>query len=1136
MADVRSVSVLDGREIPSRCLVGEFELLLAELTAGRFDERDGVFREVAGTAWLQLPSARPPIFGPVLEHTDLLRLTHAVQVVDEVLYPQTEVSLTYAQRVQPGAKVGDTVSLGIDVDRADLGDIIALGRGVPDWLGAGPRSAGFVVEFSDVTIDVTNGRLGLSRIIEGDVTYPVAEPFRSPIEITIDGFTLIISSLQLSHTRSTAVASARLPGGLTDVNSCRPASIALGVISMSPRCEFYVEAPAQDYGPWLLADTGLLIEGTGFVLDLSSAASPAPWPPDWQGLWLGAGTATGETTVPDPCNTGYLRGHYTYDHAIVVSSGFFGSINLARPVSFNALNPFGQSFTFNDGAMDIWYSKIVRGEMKDGWTGLPSDAVCERTPGIRVRTPIAVVSIQPDLDLAGALDHGDREISWGELTRHGDEVVAWTCTCGDGYLYLPAGPCASYSPVAGGTFSGPTIDSVVEASLAELENHQVAGVSFPVASTGLVFSPDRPGGRGNPIRLARLQGWIRIGITGVDGALSTRLQSRSEELGDPRSTGYEGNVPFVSRLFVNDNEKHLLAEFVTSASFDSNVAGRCEIPTPCNIPQLDFAQMKLTSTACLVGGDLSLPSTGLPLGYWDLQLVPTGVPGQSGVLSVRTGRVLLTAAGLAEPAHFAKPFGLTWGELLADGNLGELYIDFNNWGQRFDGLTFNPHELTLSDYDPQVADPYLGVSGPICFPFFGLHDVNIRDATDLTTSVPHPRTVTVPKTPITPHAPVTRLALSRTWHDVNSDDLAVFACLEADVDYNVAGQNGFLGTGDGELGFLHSDPLTIQVEIHGNATDIRFTSTDTHDLDLGLYARLGGLGQIAGNARIEGPTLARITLYGTLEQSAVAGSIFGPKAGFETEVNISVTPTMLDFYASGDMLLSVALVDLEASATAHLLFDFAMGSAEGELYGRVDCDAAVAGLSGEGQLTWHSSSAMQYLQGRLKVGVISMIVSGGLEGGFFIGSNVPKALAWVLDPTGTHFGMSRSILPAKLTGVFGYGQASIGVNDYLFGGGVDIYAGAGAFSAPIAPGGPLAPFAGNPLLPYVVGACGIYVHGEILGGLVSASAWANLSLRGPVPTYFEGTFGLRGCVMWALCASVSVTAGINSSGLYLVRQ
>ena len=59
--------------------------------------------------------------------------------------------------------------------------------------------------------------------------------------------------------------------------------------------------------------------------------------------------------------------------------------------------------------------------------------------------------------------------------------------------------------------------------------------------------------------------------------------------------------------------------------------------------------------------------------------------------------------------------------MLADGNLGELYLDFNNYGQRFDGLIFNPHEFVLSTYDPAVTDPYLGVSGPICFPFFGLH-------------------------------------------------------------------------------------------------------------------------------------------------------------------------------------------------------------------------------------------------------------------------------------------------------------------------------------------------------------------------------------------------------------------------------
>ena len=40
-------------------------------------------------------------------------------------------------------------------------------------------------------------------------------------------------------------------------------------------------------------------------------------------------------------------------------------------------------------------------------------------------------------------------------------------------------------------------------------------------------------------------------------------------------------------------------------------------------------------------------------------------------------------------------------------------------------------------------------------------------------------------------------------------------------------------------------------------------------------------------------------------------------------------------------------------------------------------------------------------------------------------------------------------------------------------------------------------------------------------------------LRVVLPIALGGTFGLRGCVAWVLCASVDITAGINSSGLYL---
>jgi len=95
-----------------------------------------------------------------------------------------------------------------------------------------------------------------------------------------------------------------------------------------------------------------------------------------------------------------------------------------------------------------------------------------------------------------------------------------------------------------------------------------------------------------------------------------------------------------------------------------------------------------------------------------------------------------------------------------------------------------------------------------------------------------------------------------------------------------------------------------------------------------------------------------------------------------------------------------------------------------------------------------------------------------------------------------------------------------------------LFAGLGAFvDSPPGRGSAWSGLAGIGL-PYVVGTAGVYVYGEILGGLVSASAWADLDLVIP-PIYFEGTFGLEGCVLWVICASIEVTAGLNSSGFYL---
>jgi hypothetical protein len=1127
---------LGTREVPLHWLLGEFDLevIADSITFAHVDHEVGLLRGVSGRAWVKLPCARPLVM--VTPTVKGPRFSQALEVVDEVLHPGTQLSLADARTIRTDVQIGENVAIDFAVDRSQLREIVELGRGVHGWLDTDPAAARFLVEFDDLTVNVAVGH-GQGTVLEGTASYPIVGRVPRSIELDIAGFTIVITAFTLDPRRSTADAEVRLPASAhaRDAATSGPATIDLGRIRLPRTCDYIVDAPDRAYGPWLLGDTGMVIEGTGFVLDLSTTASAPGWAPTWRGLILRTGTASGMQHIPDPCNSGYLRGIYQYTDATVIASGFFGTLDLTAPVAFSALNPFGQAFSFDGGTLDVRFSAIASGTLVRGRTELLVEAVCDRVPGVPVIVALPAVSVQPDLHLVGTLPAGRYRMAWGELTRLGDEVVAWSTLARNGYVFLPADAVASYSPVSTGAFESPNVSSWTSTSLADLDTRHISGVTFHDFEVAAVYSPDRPGGTSNPIRLDRTMGWVRAGVQGIDGELVNYSGGRREPLGDPAGKGYVGVTAFDTSLLMNDR-RHLIAQFVSSAAFDSHFSGSVKLPAPCHIDELLFGEMKLTSTARLVGGDIALPATGVPLGFWGIKLVPTGPPTQTGVLSVRTGRVLFTAAGLEEAVHFARPFGLTWGEVFADGAVGELFLDFNDWGQRFDGLVFHPQELALSRYDPNDTTPYLGVSGAVLFPFFGLHDINVRDATPdpaLKPPWPHPRHVTVPKTAITPSGAPTDLALSGVWHDVLSAVIADVECVDAQVDYNENGQAGFLGTGTAEVGFLHSDPLDAIVEIHSDATDVRFTSITAHDLDISVIARLGALGQIAGNLRIEGPTPTRMTVYGRFEQSVATG-ILGPKAGYEVEANMSVTPMSLDFYASGDMMVSVALVEIEASATVHLIFDFAAGTAEGELLGRVDCDAAVNGLSGEGQLSWFLGPGMQHLQGRVKVEVFSLLGGGGLEGGFFLGNNVPNNLAWALDTTDPKFKMSRALLPATITGIYGYGRASFGVNYYLIGGGVDIFLGAGAFSAPLAAGGPLAPFAGNPLLPFVVGACGINVHGEILGGLVSASAWANLSMRGPIPLYFEGTFGLRGCVAWVLCASVDVTARVSSNGFEIL--
>ncbi|MCK4681583.1 hypothetical protein KAT59_00975, partial [Candidatus Bipolaricaulota bacterium] len=242
------------------------------------------------------------------------------------------------------------------------------------------------------------------------------------------------------------------------------------------------------------------------------------------------------------------------------------------------------------------------------------------------------------------------------------------------------------------------------------------------------------------------------------------------------------------------------------------------------------------------------------------------------------------------------------------------------------------------------------------------------------------------------------------------------------------------------------------------------------------------------------------------------------------EVNISVTPNSATFYAGGDLLLAVAGSAVDVSGSVFLAVDYTRASAEGQVIGRIDCNSVVGGLEGEGQLTWYVDPQEQYVQGKVSIELCSWIGGVGLEGGIFIGHNVEREKAWVLHSASTRFGISEGLLPERLTGLYGYGQLSAGIQLYVFGGGFEVYLGMGVFLP--TPDTLLSTIS-------IAGSGGLYVHGEILGGLVSASAWADLDLYGPVPFYFEGSFGLEGCVLWVICASIDVTAGFDSDGFYI---
>lgn len=365
-------------------------------------------------------------------------------------------------------------------------------------------------------------------------------------------------------------------------------------------------------------------------------------------------------------------------------------------------------------------------------------------------------------------------------------------------------------------------------------------------------------------------------------------------------------------------------------------------------------------------------------------------------------------------------------------------------------------------------------------------------------------------------------------------------------------QDGFLGTGMSALRNLIGGDIGSTLDMNSRGTCIRIGTNlmDQRSISLGPVANISNITRIWGCICVKNDGLENLVIGG--EVTNAANVSVASRVGSYLSAIMQITPSLARITIDGEAYMSLAL-SLDALVIGHmqLTMNWAEGFLEGEVMGKMRVAEGSLALSGsslqaEGQLNWHIGIDFFELQGMVAVKMMSSTgvagLGGGLGGGigvgaaFYIGMNAPKSRAWVLmSPSDPRYALNTEAMPDHLSGIYGSIYVSQSVSLFIISGGYEIYVGLGAFvltpeSATLL--GALA--AGGLGVPYVVGNLGGRIHGEILGGLVSAAAWFNLQLMGPYPFSFQGTVGLEACVLWVICGSVDITIGLNTSrGFYI---
>lgn len=1079
---------------PTVIYLNGFALQVESWTSYRSGPRQVVASGVARTRWrCATPTGWPDL--------SIRRL----KVVETVRNPMVEIAREDALLFESGSQLGDLVALGLPPQATSAAATAAELRRVIDSF----RQRGeFRVEFKDLVL-WAGPRAGTALAVGGTATFPTAANGRpGVVRVGLGQFTLEVSRARVGPRGVLVDGVLVLPPSVSDPGTGRPGTVPLTGILVDKDCGFVEELPAEKYGPWAIGNTGVQVMVAGLVVDFSSTASAgmaagtSAADPPWRGVFLAQGESV-PPAGPITSNTGWLRAPYRYTAGQVVDAGFAATLDLTPPFPFTTLEPLGFVVMLQRGHVAIDASRVQAAEFRDTRVELPKRAVRDGSGGA-ARAFFGVIAAGPDLVLAGR-GTVQTDLAVGELTS-GSTPAYWISRPESASLRLPGTHELAFSPAVGGAFdpARPAADAY-QGLFADLRGHQVK-----------VLTADTPGQKPLEFFARKEIGWLVVAADGVHASIPNLSgENGPRDLGAVGQPGYLASTAFTA----SKDPYQLTLDFVSSAAYRAAMSGAVVIPDPVGA-EVRFNPLRFTSTAVTAGGRLDL-ATSLTLAHWGVQLVEQAGWSSPGVISPRTGQILLTAAGIREPLHFEQPFALRWGQILADGRFGNLQFDLANGLHRLDGLGYTPWALRLSDYVPG-GKGYLQTAGTVAFDLLGGVYVDVTD--ELVTSPPvtlADRKVGLAPAPYPPGFSATNQNVSFNW-------AGGLLAGQLKLEYDAADQDGFVAAGTASTFLLGGGTLDADLNVSRNRACLGVRQATRRELRLEGVARLGHIVRTSGCACLENGVLKRLTLAADLEDTADVSVLL--RSASYASVALRIEPTLFRADLDGEMFLNVLLAgDLRVTGHADTTWDYAQATTSGSVSGQITTLAMLgtSTVDAAGTLDWQLGNEA-WLQGRLAVRLMGLTSGTSAEGGFFVGLNAPKSRAWVMSAAGGRFGLDLGPFPDHLTGVYGYARYGDSISLYILNGGYEVYAGLGGFvlTSPLPNGIP-------PIgTIYLVGAGGVRLWGDILGGFVSASGWGSLQLVGPLPASLRGVVGLEGCVLWVACKSVDVGVHVSTDGFH----